>query len=106
MAVTANGEGKLRPTWLCLRDCFTYNRYHYKGRVYDLPDNGAISPKNFRLMEERAPEAPLVEPTTQPQQVVKEYKCPVCGKVVSTGLALAGHSRSHRKEVTHGSPDT
>ena len=97
MAVMPNGEGNLKPQWVCLRDCFTYNRLHGKGGIYTLPAGVEVSPKNFKLVDE----APT--PAAEPQSPVKIFKCLVCGKVVSTGLALAGHSRSHRKDVTHGS---
>ncbi|MBU0959732.1 MAG: C2H2-type zinc finger protein [Nanoarchaeota archaeon] len=69
--------------WTCQRDCFVYSRYHTEGRVYEFSDDVIISPKNFKL-------------------VAKVYKCDECGKVVSTALALSGHSRSHKKEVTNG----
>ena len=35
----------------CLRDCFTYNYLHYKGRTYDIPDGTEVSPKNFQPLE-------------------------------------------------------
>lgn len=82
-------------SWLCLRDCFVYDRFHYEGKVYDLPDRIEKSPKNFRLVGE----APTLLPA--PQSPVKTYQCPKCGKVLSTALALSGHSRSHKKEGKH-----
>ena len=45
------------PRAVCLRECFTYDRYHYQGREYNLPDSVVISPKNFRLLD-----APIVIP--------------------------------------------
>ena len=91
------------PKYLCLRDCFAWDRFHYEGRTYELSDI-TKSPRNFRLVEE------VVEPSSMLETVVatpaKEYKCSVCGKVVRTAFGLSGHSRSHKKEVTNGSSNT
>ena len=94
------------PKYLCLRDCFAWDRFHYEGRTYELTDV-AKSPRNFRLVrlaEEIVETPPVLEPVVATQK--KEYKCVVCGKVVRTAFGLSGHSRSHKKEVIHGSPNT
>ena len=84
------------PKYVALRDNFTYDRYHYEGQEYELSDDKVKSPKNFRLAED-IDESPI--PTREkPRSPLKEYRCNVCGKVVSTRLALAGHSRSHKRK--------
>ena len=49
--------------YICLRDCFVHNRFHYKGKVYDLPLGE--SPKNFKptMAIEEALNPPPEEPT-------------------------------------------
>ena len=103
------------PKYQCIRDCFAYDRFHYEGRVYELPDV-AKSPRNFRLVDEERVISLNIPPATStniitegPQQFdfvtappKKEYRCPECGKVVRTAFGLSGHSRSHKKEVTNG----
>ena len=103
------------PKYLCLRDCFAWDRFHYEGRTYELTDV-AKSPRNFRLVDEiplkvvPTSSATIVTAPPRLETVVatpaKEYKCSVCGKVVRTAFGLSGHSRSHKKEVTNGSPNT
>ena len=100
--------------YMALRDCYTSERFYQKGTVYDLADKMVKHPKNFSPVDV-APVAvaePVVELTTAAKttEMVVEptpavpvvskagFKCSVCGKVVSTGWALAGHSRSHKKE--------
>jgi len=52
------------------------------------------------LKEESTPKAPTM-PLNQTVEAIKDdaFTCDVCGKVVSTPLALAGHKRSHKPEV-------
>ncbi len=106
--------------YLCLRDNFTFSRYHYEGRVYDLADASVVKyPKNFILVANEQNPIPVttnaipvvvVEVPSLPEQVTetprKQYVCSVCGKVVSTALALSGHSRSHKKEKSDGSTNS
>jgi len=62
-------------SFTCLRDNFTFDRFHYEGRVYEFPDEVAVKyPKNFKLVEvpattteslsNLAMESPLAEPAT------------------------------------------
>lgn len=63
-------------------------------------DPGDVLGDNPPLKEESTPEAPIM-PLNQPVEDIKDdtLTCDVCGKVVSTPLALAGHKRSHKTEV-------
>ena len=88
------------PNFLCLRDCFVWDRFHNEGQIYKLSTDATRYPKNFQLVED-TPEVSeeLSIPTREkPRSPAKKYKRNVCGKVVSTRLALAGHSRSHKRE--------
>ena len=40
---------------------------------------------------------PQVEVKVEPQGEIQGFQCETCGKVLQTRLALAGHSRSHKK---------
>ena len=91
------------PKYQCIRDCFVSDRFHYEGRVYEMPDI-TKSPRNFRLVEEVVEPSSMLETVMAPP--VKEYKCPECGKVVRTAFGLSGHSRSHKRKVTDGSTNT
>ena len=69
------------PRVLTLRDCFVYDRYHEKGREYNLPAGVVISPKNFTLLDvpEVAPGAPVsveapLQPTPEPIIVKAQRK--------------------------------
>ncbi len=94
-------------SYTCLRDNFTFSRFHYEGRVYEFPDEKAAKyPKNFKLVTSAltttasSVSVALVTAPPPAESVVpkKEYKCSVCGKVVSTAIGLSGHSRSHKGE--------
>ena len=94
--------------WVCLRDNFTFDRYHYEGRTYELPDEKAAKyPKNFRLENATQTvmaspdvttvvmEPPPAEPTVEkPKKEI--FKCSECGKVVSTSKGLYLHNKLAR----------
>ena len=71
--------------YICLRDCFVDSRFWHEGRTYDLPDDMQKTLKNFKLVNE--PESPMEKPA---------FTCPVCRKVLTAKIALAGHMRSHK----------
>jgi len=91
-----------------LRDCYTSDRYFARGKVVELSSEIVKNPKNFKLADAPQVSSVQVPPVAKEESIpstgevqsvspVKEYKCSVCGKVVSTALALSGHSRSHKR---------
>jgi len=76
----------------------TYYRI-VKGEVEELPNLPADPVFMARYL---AKGFTLTRPTAKPQtvtQVQEGFTCEVCGKTVSSKLALAGHKRSHKNTV-------
>lgn len=113
--------------YICQRDCFVWNRYHYKDRVYELKDGLDISPKNFLPVGGSAPAKVAVQvtpevvkqvekevasilgepsPSEQPKPVpaVSEvpkppvFACDQCERTFVNKFSLAGHLRWHEKQ--------
>ena len=58
--------------YLCLRDCFVHNRYHYAGKVYNLPPDE--DSKNFKPIipvEEALKPPETSEPSPEPSEPPK-----------------------------------
>ena len=70
--------------YLCLRDCFVHNRFHYEGKTYELAEGE--NPKNFKPIEEKVEES-----TTE------NLTCSVCGKECKSFLGLQSHMRKHKE---------
>lgn len=81
--------------YICLRDCFVDNFYHYKDRTYDIPEGKPVSPKNFKLIGEPKPvaedepkpipDAPqsATEPSKEEAKAIPQgfYSCSKCQAV-------------------------
>ena len=60
--------------YICLRDCFVHDTFHYEGNTYNLPPGE--DPKNFKpvIPIEEALNPPQDEPSTEPAKEAKPKK--------------------------------
>jgi len=82
--------------YLCLRDCYTGDRFYYGGETYELSDDIVKSEKNFKLVGQ--PEPPPEPLETITEAIEGEFVCPDCGRPCSSAFGLRSHRRVHKKK--------
>lgn len=81
-------------------------RNTYRDWIPEGEDTGAQGSVLQDFVPDKIEVAPIVVPKEQQSQpkveegeVVKEFKCDECGKVLKNALGLSGHKRSHKPKV-------
>ena len=93
--------------YLCLRDCYVYDRFWHQGETYELPDDMEKSEKNFKPVELPEPELalesePLLVVANAPEKPRElkpsEYLCSKC-KTLHRESSKLGRRHLKYKEV-------